>query len=178
MSDNWKENVLKNLKNRLKPRNIFEFVKSSPFRSSLIISIFFSYIYANARINERYNLVGLDAPLNLFTPNEEEYYPPTGTLCANIANAATLSKSLLKDAYLAEYVAIKYPNFADLPPDEWYEEVYPIYQSVENALEEGCKKEAAKIASNGWWYAFFITTVFNMIMITIARFFNGEKNNY
>ena len=179
MSNNWKK-FTKKVKIIVKPKYIFEFVKSSPFRSSLVIAIFFSYIYANARINERYNLVGLDAPLNLITAgsSEEEYYPPTGTLCANIANAATLSKSLLKDAYLAEYVAIKYPDFADLPLDEWYEEVYPIYQSVENALEEGCKKEAAKIASNGWWYAFFITTVFNMIMITIARFFNGEKNNY
>ena len=91
MTDNWKENVVKNIKNGLKPRNIFKYLKSSPFKSSLVIALFFSYIYTNARINERYNLVGLDAPLNLFTPNEEEYYPPTGTLCANIANAATLT---------------------------------------------------------------------------------------
>ena len=41
MSDNWKENVLKNLKNRLKPRNIFKYLKSSPFISSLVIALFF-----------------------------------------------------------------------------------------------------------------------------------------
>ena len=180
MTDNWKEKVLKNIKNGLKPRNIFEYFKSSPFRSSLLIALFFSYIYTNARINERYNLVGLDSPINLFnvSSSEDDYYPPTGTLCANIANAATFSKSILKDAYLADYVANKYPNFAELPPDEWYEKVSPIYESVENALEEGCKKEAAKIASNGWWYVFFITTVFNMGMITLGRHFGDKKNYY
>ena len=179
MSDNWKENVLKNLKNRLKPRNIFKYLKSSPFKSSLVIALFFSYIYTNARINERYNLVGLDSPINFFnvSSSEDDYYPPTGTLCANIANAATFSKSILKDAYLADYVANKYPNFAELPPDEWYEKVNPIYESVGNALEEGCKEEAAKISSDGWWYIFFITTVFNMGMITLGRQFY-EKNNY
>ena len=180
MSDNWKENVLKNLKNRLKPRNIFKYLKSSPFKSSLIIAIFFSYIYTNARINERYNLVGLDSPINLFNvgSSEDEYYPPSGTLCANIANEATFSKSILKDAYLADYVAYKYPNFAELPQDEFYEKVYPIYQSVEYALEEACKNEAAKISSDGWWYVFFITTVFNMGMITLGRHFMEEKKYY
>jgi len=179
MSDNWKENVLKNLKNRLKPRNIFKYLKSSPFKSSLVIALFFSYIYTNARINERYNLVGLDSPINLFnaSSSEDDYYPPTGTLCGKIANAATNSKYLLKDAYLAEFVATKYPDFAELPAEEWFSKVYPIYENIEYALEEGCKEEAAKISSDGWWYVFFITTVFNMGMITLGRHFY-EKNNY
>ena len=180
MTDNWKEKVLKNIKNGLKPRNIFEYFKSSPFRSSLLIALFFSYIYTNARINERYNLVGLDSPINLLNvgSSEDDYYPPTGTLCASIANAATNSKHLLKDAYLAEFVATKFPDFAELPPEEWFREVYPIYENIGYALEEGCKEEAAKISSDGWWYVFFITTVFNMGMITLGRHFGDKKNYY
>ena len=62
--------------------------------------------------------------------------------------------------------------------DEFYEKVYPIYQSVQYSLEEACKEEAAKISSDGWWYVFFMTTVFNMGMITLGRHFVKEKNYY
>ena len=74
------EKIYQKAKIIFKPKYIFEFLKSYPLRSSFIIAIFFSYIYANARINERYNLVRLDAQLNLFSTNEEEFYPPTGAL--------------------------------------------------------------------------------------------------
>ena len=53
-----------------------------------------------------------------------------------------------------------------------------IYENIEYALEEGCKEEAAKISSDGWWYVFFITTVFNMGMITLGRHFGDKKNYY
>ena len=185
MTNNWRQELLANLKNSIKPKLILEFLKDFPIVPTFFVAIFFSYIYTTARINERYDLVGLDSPRNLLSGDGidaygdlEEYIPPEGTLCADIGVLTTRSKYLLKNAYLGEFIANKYPDFETMSDDEWFKKVSPILEDISYAVEESCKKSAIKIAPKGWWYAFSMTTIFNMVMISIGKFFIEKRQTY
>ena len=179
MKKNWKSKLISKTKHNLKPRNIFLFLTSSPFKSSLTIALIFSFFATNARFNGRWDMVGLEAPSGPFnTPNayigEDDYYeyiPPKGTLCADIGKEASTDKDIILDAYLRDYIYYKYPNFNQKTDSEQAEIIMPIFENIGLALENACKREATKIAPKGWWYVFFMTTIANMFMITLGRAF-------
>tara|TARA_B100000965_G_C19295928_1_gene628022 strand:- start:89 stop:646 length:558 start_codon:yes stop_codon:yes gene_type:complete len=183
MDNDWKSVLISKIKYNLQPKIVIAYLKSSPFKSSLVVALFFSYIYTNARINARYDMVGLDAPVRILnSPNTYsdgdgymEYDPPEGTLCRDIANEAKVNKFIIKDAYLKDYLYLKYPDFGEKTNSEKYEIVSPIFDRIGDALEDACKREARKIAPKGWWYSFVVTTLFNMGMISIGRYFVKDE---
>ena len=187
MGNDWKSVLISKIKYNLQPKIVIAYFKSSPFKSSLVIALFFSYIYTNARINARYDMVGLDAPVrilnspNTSTADEDgymEYYPPEGTLCRDIANEAKVNKFIIKDAYLRDYLYLKYPDFGEKTLSEKADIFNPIFDRIGDALEDACKREARKIAPKGWWYSLVMTTLFNMGMISLGRYFVKDENLY